>query len=382
MADSPTCRLLLPFRTLRTACVSASELRSNPNRGPLAPSFGCDGHTMWVNSSCRGVFSCGGARVSCHSDRRGPPSKRVTCECNQEAREPCDFVATPKTAAQTLSLAFRLLKVPVSTVGASCHAVPRFWGKTRTCGVYPYSQPVSPSIAQCRVVLLRDPVERFQSAWRFGALLTTKNGTSTQERAVWDPLIRTYGGANGFVDAARRLGLGVGPLLRTHNVTLFDPRFAAGLCCRRRETPLLSPQAWWAQPEDESLPQTKAALAAAKLEAVQVRWRLEPICTPRLFQDTMRLLTRELNISATERGAWSHRVLKVLKQVRLHQTNHTDNPLSPENAEWVRSQYAHDERIFREHCTTPMAGGRGAAGSSARTGFSLRVPSLRSLVAG
>ena len=182
------------------------------------------------------------------------------------------------------------------------------------------------------VALIRDPVSRFESAWRFG-LNVAKLARNTSD-ITWGTLSRRFPrGVNAFVEEARARNWSTEALLNDAGVQLFDPSLGTGICCPpppAQMTPLLSPQHWWVRP--------------ATLRGVRgVRSYI--ICTEHLTQDTQAVMTALRHPAAHQPQWMSH--AHMTKQSAA--TNRLSK-LTADNAIWVRQQYAEDLRLHQLYC--------------------------------
>jgi hypothetical protein len=191
------------------------------------------------------------------------------------------------------------------------------------------------SIPPCIITLLRDPVARFESAWRYGFSKLRKD-----KDEAWALLLQRFkGGAGAFIAEARAANLSVLNLLTKVGVIPFDPNDLSrdGICCRPLETPLFSPQHWWVEP---------ASLFVHRRHAQQhPRATVHVLCTESLGPSLSRLLT---NLSVPN----AHQPIQVLHKHATKKSKVLDrvSSLSPSSAAWVRSEYARDARLHRLYC--------------------------------
>jgi len=253
----------------------------------------------------------------------------------------CHFAQVPKTGGESVRIWLdKEQRGLFDTVGAACHALPRSRGVVRRCHA-----SIPPTQSACRIATLREPVARFESAWRYAQ--------QTKRLAGWRGLLARYNhSAARFVGEARRAGLGLQAMLLANNVTLFDPRVGDGLCCSSRaeltppacamrtppcmwrqqglETPILSPQAWWL----DSFP------GAAPVAELHV------LCTASLERDLTNLLVQLAEPSDGNGPALG------VHLPHNHQTASAQSNLAEADVAWLRVEYARDVALYERHCSS------------------------------
>ena len=313
---------------------------------------------IWVMGGCGGTFECQGIGNTPQTVRCLPhklPWRKVYCACTPPPpalRRQCFFSRTPKTGGGTVQEYFSgglRPPPPIDAIGSKCHASPRPYDANgasveRTCAgvtIPPYNPAVADgeSAPPCVVTLLRDPVLRFESAWRFGFANVLNSGKELDGLKVWKVLGAAFpGGANQFVAAARSSNKTVAQGFEAAGVTLIDPSIGDGVCCHapeKVESALFSPQHLWVRPSSLS-------------GLTQIVYHV--LCTETLVEDVSRVLTALGHPAAHQPIALPH----------VHQTKKTKvleavSSLSEENKRWLREQYAEDDRLHKALC----GGGKG-----------------------
>ena len=306
---------------------------------------------LWVKGGCAGWFDCqGGPDQGVHCQQRtGLPWRRFYCACippPASNRLSCVFSRTPKVGGESVQ-SFLLTSAPAAAIdvaGGPCHAAPRLSmsidgrpARERYCAGAKVSALDYRSHARCVVTILREPVARFESAWRYG-LGTAVRAKNTSDM-TWARLLERFPrGANQFVSEARASGRSVQEQLQVAGVDLFDPSRGTGICCTpppAKETPLLSPQHWWIHP-----------LTLTGAQGVQTH----VLCTETLASDLRRLL-HILEYPAAHQPLSVPRALASRRTAALTRLS----ALSADNAQWVADQYAEDATLHQWYCTNRSA---------------------------